>query len=251
MRLQGDLGSYISGMPVFLQSSNIFVVPPTVKQILSFGEDNFFITTHIISSPEEVLSSVQQGNSGLGDYSDFQLLLVILKEEAKSKRLVNEYFDLVFPDYQIFITDSSIDFLQENRVVGRVTPFSFGELKTALSELFEPQSKSKEPEYNPANDAAQAIAEKLKKGREKIKSQKSKKEESESFSLFSTYASALSIGLGVDLNCLLNYTPFQLYDAFNRYSAKLEYDLYRTIALQPFADASNLDEPQPWYGNLY
>lgn len=251
-KLQGDLGSYISGNPVILESSNIFVTPPEVKNILSFGEDRFFMAIRILTHPEDMFSQAKQGNSELARYNDFQLLLVVLKEEANSKRLAHDFFELVFPDYQVSVTDTAIDFIKDGYTIGRITPFSFDEFKNILHELFEPNNRNQEeePEYNPANDLAKAIADKLKQGREKIKEMKQKKE-GENFSLFSTYVSALSIGLGIDVNCLLKYTPFQLYDAFNRYALKTEFDLYRSIALQPFADSSSLEEPRVWYGNMY
>ena len=71
-----------------------------------------------------------------------------------------------------------------------------------------------EREFNPVNDAAAAIAKKLQKGREKRAEARGKQ------SLFGIYCSTLSIGMNMDVNIFFNYTPFQLYDAYNRYFAK-------------------------------
>ena len=173
MALQGDLGLYLSGCPVPLKQANVFLTPPKVRDILAFGEDKFLMASQLFSNTGKFLRQVREGNSELERYSDFQLLLVILNEEANSRRLVDDYFELVFPDYHIELTESSIDYTIEGRVVGRITPFNFEELQITTSELFEPY-KDKKEEYNPANDKAAEIAAKLKKGKQKIAELKGK-----------------------------------------------------------------------------
>lgn len=249
MALQGDLGAYLSGGPVFIKDCNIAITPPKVKNILLFGEDNFLMANQLLCKTKIFLKDVREGNFELAKYNDFQLLLVILNEEAKSKRLVIDFFELVFPDYQINITDNSIDCLKEKQIVGRITPFNFEQLQVILDELFNPY-RSKKEEYNPANDKAAEIAAKLKKGKEKIAALKNKGKAEET-SMFATYLSVLSVGLNIDINVLLNYTPFQLYDVFNRYFAKVQSDIYQSISLQPFADTSKIEAPEEWYRNLY
>jgi hypothetical protein len=249
MALQGDLGAYLSGGPVYVQDCNIAVTPPSVKSIMIFGEEKFLMATQLFTKTDMFLRDVRQGNSELAKFNDFQLLLVILNEEAKSKRLVKDYFELVFPDYHIELTESSINYTIEGRVVGRITPFNFEELQVITSELFEPY-KDKKEEYNPVNDKAAEIAAKLKKGKQKIAELKGKGKQ-EDTSLFATYLSVLGVGLSIDMNILLSYTPFQLYDTFTRYFAKVQSDIYQQISMQPFADTSKIEAPEEWYRNLY
>lgn len=249
MALQGDLGLYLSGCPVLIKQSNIAITPPKVREVLAFGEDRFLMASQLFSNTEKFVQQVREGNSELGKYSDFQLLLVILNEETNSKRLAQDYFELVFPDYHIELTDNSIDYTMDGRVVGRTTPFNFKELQTITKELFEPY-KDKKEEYNPVNDKAAEIAAKLKKGKQKIEELKGKGKK-EDTSLFASYVSILSIGLGMDMNILLNYTPFQLYDTFTRYFTKVQSDIYQQISMQPFADTSKIEAPEEWYRNLY
>ena len=250
MALQGDLGLYLSGCPVPLKQSNVLITPPKVRDILAFGEDKFLMASHLFGDTKKFLREVREGNSELDKYSDFQLLLVILNEEANSRRLVNDYFELVFPDYHIEFTDNSINYTKEGRIVGRVTPFSYEELQTTVLELFEPY-KDKKEDYNPANDKAAEIAAKIKKGKEKIEALKNGGKKEENTSLFAVYLSVLSVGMGLDINVLLSYTPFQLYDTFSRYFAKVQSDIYQQISMQTFADTSKIDAPEDWYRGLY
>lgn len=250
MAIQGDVGLYLSGQPVPLEECNIIITPPKIKEIVAYGEDNFFMVLRILGKTNVFLAPVRQGNSQLDRYNDFQLLLVILNEEIKSKRLVESFFELVFPNYNVRITNNSIDFLIEERTVGRISPFSFESFQNVLVELFEPAREGEGEEYNPVDDKAREIAEKLKRGKEKreaLKNNKNKKVKS----LFGNYISVLSIGTTIDINVLYNYTPFQLYDAFTRFLHKMQSDFYQSISIQPFMDTSKIEAPEEWYGELY
>ena len=57
----------------------------------------------------------------------------------------------------------------------------------------------------------------------------------------------------MDINVLYNYTVFQLFDAFKRYIAKMQFDQYRELMMVPFADTSSLKDKEPdnWIANLY
>ena len=70
-------------------------------------------------------------------------------------------------------------------------------------------------------------------------------------SIFGNYASALSIGLAIDINVIYNYTPFQLFDSIKRYTLKMAYDLYQKVATTPMMDVSKMDEPDNWMDGIY
>ena len=132
MALQGDLGAYLSGGPVYVRDCNIAVTPPSVKSIMIFGEEKFLMATQLFTKTDMFLRDVRQGNSELAKFNDFQLLLVILNEEAKSKRLASDFFELVFPDCHFSFSESSIEFFQNDRMVGRVTPFNFEKMQVVF-----------------------------------------------------------------------------------------------------------------------
>ena len=251
MRLQGDSGLYLSGSQVKIPTCGIFIVQPTIKDIVQFGENEFFTAVKMIGSPEDFFSSVKEGNSELSEFSNFQILLEVIKtDEGLIKDSFDKFFELCFPVYNVFYTQNSINFsLQEdenNTAIGMIQMYNFENFSTIVKELFDPPD-SRENKFNPANKLAEKIAKKLEAAR-----QKTDKKSSDNFqSLFSFYTSILSIGLQMDVNIFYNYTPFQLYDAFTRYISKQECDLYQKIALQPFASTENMDEPDNWQRNLY
>lgn len=132
-------------------------------------------------------------------------------------------------------------------MVGMINAFNFESFQKIVKDLFEPDNNNNEPEYNPANDMAAKIAEKIRRGRER-KAQLGKEGPQ---SLFGRYASVLSIGMQMDINIFFNYTPFQLYDAFTRYFAKVSSDLYTKVSTTPLMDVSNMEPPEEWMRNLY
>lgn len=250
---KGDnVGLYLSGQPVQIKDCNIAITQPKIKDIVLFGEDNFLICSNILGRPENITKKIREGNSELMAFDDFQLLLVVLRQEPTIKQSILDFFRLIFPNYEVKIEDASIDFFvtqEENKIlVGRVHPFNFNLLQETIIDLFEPKLEG-EIEYNPANDAAAAIAEKLKAGRERKKQLNAENEGPQS--LFGRYTSILAIGMQMDINVFYNYTPFQLYDAFNRYFAKVSSDFYSKVSTTPLMDVSKMETPEEWVRNLY
>ena len=256
MEFKGDktkVGLYLSGQQVRIPNANLFIEQPTIKQIVNFGEDEFLIAVSLLIKTENLIKGLKEGNSGLVMYSDFQLLMIVLKEDESVKKLVQDLFELIFPQYIIEITEVGINFFiyddenDKNTFVGQIHSYNFEDFKILLSDLFITHGLNEEGErdFNPANDAAAAIAKKLEKGREKRSKARGPQ------SLFGIYCSVLSIGMGIDINILYNYTPFQLYDAYNRYFAKHNSDFYMRLSTMPFMDASKVERPEEWSRHLY
>ena len=249
-----ELGLILSGQPLPVKDANIFVTQPKIKDIVLFGEDNFLIAVQTLVSMEQFTEQVKQGNSELNIISDFQLLLIMVEEEPTIKRMILNLFTLIFPNYNVKFTENTIDFFfidEENeQLVGRIHPFNFEHLQATLNDAFIPQGDNeREPDYNPANDMASKIAEKIKKGRERIHAQKAETEGEHS--VFADYCSTLSIGMRMDVGIFFNYTPFQLYDAYRRFFSKEQSDFYMRVSSMPMMDTSKMEAPPDWQRNLY
>lgn len=255
MAIQGDVAKYLSGLPIEVKGCNIAITQPRMRDVCAFGEEDFLLTVSLFVNDKELISRASQGNPQLKRYDDFQILLVVLGQEKEMMRRVQDLFSLIFPNYYIQFSAGCIDFRIEEggRIVGRIDPRGYPEFKRTLRELFLPSNMedSDDSEFHPVNDKAAEIAKKLAQAREKRAKMKRDQKGGKRDSLFAIYLSSLSIGLQMDVNVLLGYTPFQLYDAFLRFSSKMAYDLYQDIATTPFADVSKMDSPQNWIGNIY
>lgn len=254
MSIQGDkkkLGLILSGQPIPIKDANIFVTQPKIKDIVLFGEDDFLVAIQMLTKMDEFTDMIKKGNFNLEIISDFQLLMTIISQDPTVKEIIFNLFNLIFPDYQVEISDSSLDFFlsqkdeeEEKRLlIGRLHPFNFEEFQNVLNDAFIPQGDNeREPDYNPANDAAKEIAEKIMRGRNKVHAMQSKSEGGP-HSIFCDYCSILAIGMDMDVNVFFNYTPFQLYDSYKRYFEKSRYDFYMRVSTMPLMDTSKMDQP--------
>lgn len=256
MATKGDFGRILSGIPIQIQGANVAMTQPTVRQICAFGEDEFFLGVNLFLNADLMAKDVREGNSRLAMLSDFQVLIVILQNDITAKQSFQNLFDLIFPGYVCSLAPGCIEFRVEEkgRMVGRLDPMNFESFQNCLKTLFLPADAkdSKEYDYNPSNSKAAEIAEKFKKADEKRRAMRAKKENDNApSSLFAVYTSSLAIGLGIDINILFEYTPFQLYDAFTRYHKKVAYDMYQKVSTTPMMDVSKMEEPEMWFNDLY
>ena len=98
--------------------------------------------------------------------------------------------------------------------------------------------------FNPANEQAREIAEKLMRGRQRVAAQNG----SSNASIFSQYLSTLSIGLQLDINVLKKVTMFQIYDLMERYVLHLNWDLDVRTRL---AGGKPDSQPDNWMKNIH
>lgn len=253
MEKQGDdVLLYLSGQPVIVPECNIVITQPTIKQIALFGEESFLSAVQIFTRADALIKPVRMVNPELESLSDFQILMILISQDANTRNTMETMFNLIFPDYILNITDTEIEFrIKENEsiIVGMLNRMNYEAFIKTLDKLFNFHNDKDEIEYNPEGNKASEIAEKLKKGREKVKKIKSQGEEPGS--LFASYVSILSIALNLDINVLLEYTPYQIYDAFLRYWAKNQSDFYQKLASTPLMDVSKMDKPKEWTRNLH
>lgn len=252
-----NTGLYLSGLPVAIPECNIAITPPTIREICGQGEDDFFLNVQTFANAERTADFVKQGNSRLENLSDFQILVMMILEDDEFRGRIEDFLSLIFPNYRCRFEPGSICFYADegsSRILGQINPYNFEAFQSVLSDLFLPKiGDYEEKDYNPVNERAAEIAEKLKKGNEirrKIK-QSEKGDADNDESIFGTFTSVLAIGLQMDINVLYSYTPFQIFDAYKRYNMKQDFDLYRKIATTPLMDASKIDEPKNWVGNIY
>ena len=98
--------------------------------------------------------------------------------------------------------------------------------------------------FNPANEKAREIAQKLMRGRERVAAQK----KNSISSMFVQYLSILSVALNLSIEELKNYTIFQFYDLIERYSLWLNWDIDIKTRL---AGGKPDNHPDNWMKSLH
>ena len=101
-----------------------------------------------------------------------------------------------------------------------------------------------EPEYNPGGKIAREIAEKIHKRRQVIAEQQGEQK----IAILSRYSSILSVGLRLDLNTVLDYTVYQLFDQYERFELEEQFDIHLRAQL---AGARDLKEVDNWKKDIH
>ena len=123
---------------------------------------------------------------------------------------------------------------------------NFEILQGVLRKIFCLDSQAVGKEYfNPADKKAQEIADKIKRGRERIAAEKGENRGS----MLSQYISSMVIGIqSMSLQDCLNLTLYQLLDLVERYSLYTDWDIDIRSRL---AGASPDGQPENWMKNIH
>lgn len=257
MEYQGDIGLYLSGCQVPIKMCGIYLTQPKIRQIVQFGESDFFSMVQILSDIKKFTAPIKEGNSMLSQRSDFQIFIGVLMadETSQVRRMFDSFMELCFGSFIVNITKKSINFKidEDGPNIGQINPFNLKEFSKTIKEVFLPSEKNNEEvEYNidENNQAAVRLRNRIMENRRK-REKAAQEQQGMPSSIFAQYVSVLSIGMGIDINIFYDYTPFQLYDAFSRYIAKMSYDTYQSIVTTPFVDSSKIDPVDNWVVDIY
>lgn len=238
----------LSGNDIPFIEAQVNIHQPTIKEIAYIGEESFFIGCELLNFSKDVLDREDRIN--LENKTNFEVLMSIMKDKniaaQKSKTCAIMVLMLMFPDYQIHIRKDCISLNKEGEEEHLINNKNFESFKKILVSMFCLKvGDANNPTYNPENEMAKRIAEKLQKGRAKVAELNG---EGKKISVLGRYISILTIGQHKDLNSLMQYTVYQLYDEFQRFELKQNYDIYFSAKL---AGAKDLDEVDNWMKDIH
>ena len=237
----------LSGEDIPFIEAQLTVHQPRLKEISLIGEENFLAGCHLVNFTKNKLE--EKDRIGLENKSDFEIFMSIMcsKEKIKYKDSIKLLFSLLFPGYNIKFTPEVI-LLASKDMSARIDLQNFDVFKDILNSMFcLNDSETAVGEYNPVDDRAAKIANKLKKGKEKIAQSKG---DSKKVAIFSRYASILAVGLHMDINNLMNYTVFQIKDQMKRFQKNEDYNNYLANA-RAGADSDKMGEIDNWMEDIH
>lgn len=217
---------------------------PKMKEIALIGEADFFVAIQCLNVDKNLL---RQDKTLLQNTSNFQIFMTIMSEkETKDKKLATQQLlQLLFPNHNIMFTPRSI-LLQGKENSSTIDDSNFEFLQEILKQVFCVSNKNNQQAgFNPANEKAREIAEKLMRGRQRVAEQNG----SANASIFSQYLSILTVGLSsMSLQELMELTMYQLYDLVERYQLYISWDIDIRSRL---AGAKPDDRPDNWMKNIH
>ena len=235
--------SLTTGVDIPFYSASISIHQPRMKEIGMIGEESFHIGSHFLVFSKNNLPDKDKVN--LENQSDFNIFMSVMnsREKAKHKTDAMMILALLFPTAKIKIEKDKI-LLQLENFSSSINEQNYNDFKKIINAIFCLEVNA-EDEYNPADDLAAKIAEKIKKGKQKKQNNQG---EVDKINIYSRYMSILAVGMEKDINIYNNYTVYQLRQEFKRFIAKQNFDIYVDAKL---AGAQDLEEVEDWMGDIH
>ena len=236
----------LSGNDIPFPAAQITIHQPTIKEIGLIGEEEFFTGQQILNFSKDILAEEDKMN--LEDKTNFDILIAILREQNAvmqyNRNCAKQVLALIFPEYEVFLEQDKIKLVKESQEY-KIDNSNYEEFKSIINSMFEMRiDDSSQSSFNPSGALAKRIADKLKKRRQKLQENQPRQK----IDILSRYISILSVGEHKDMNSLLKYTVYQLFDEFKRYELKVGYDIYIQAKM---AGAKDLKEVEDWMKDIH
>ena len=240
----------LAGSDIPFPEARVTIHQPTLKEIGYIGEKAFFMGCGFLDFSKNLLN--ESDKNRLANYNDFDILMSIMLNSEKSVRSTVEsamlVLSLVFPLYQVSVRKDKVAIiLTKDEEEFEINKSNFPIFKEIIVDMFNLKAAGTEDKYNPEGDMAKRIADKFKKRHEQLNKLKQEIDPNKSVSILSRYASILAVGQQKNLNELMNYTVYQLYDEFQRFQLKVQWDAYVQARM---AGAKDLEEVDNWMIDL-
>lgn len=234
-----------AGVDIPFPPAQVVVHIPTIREIAMIGENNFHIGLQLLNSNKNKLYDMDKTlQDTLTNFDIIQTMMMTVNDNTKENvNAVNLLLDLLFPNYTHIFTPIGLLLNQEegeNKQQKVIRKDNYNELQGLLVKAFQLDKHTEDnPNYNPINKEAAAIAKKLEEARSKISALKGNKDVE--ISVFDHYISILAVGQKRDRNSYNNYTPYQLYTEFERFIKKYSWDISMEARLAGAKDVKEVD----------
>lgn len=239
-----------SGEDIPFEEASLIIHPPKIKEISMIGENAFWRGAEFLNFSKDYLGDKDKND--LTSISDFEILMMVIQNQSVQTQIdltqMEFVLALMFPNYKMMMTPQSIIFVEEledgSKENHLIDKDNFDVFKKYLNEIFclsKLKGQKGEVDYNPAGSLAKALADKFKARRKKLAEIKNKK--GDGVNILDLYMSILSVGLQKDKNVLKNYTVYQLFDEFERFSLNQAFDMNIRAKL---AGATKIKDAENW-----
>lgn len=251
MSIQNNL-LLLSGNDIPFEQAQLIIHQPTIKQIAFLGQNTFYEGCEYLIFSKDKLK--KQDKLHLVSLTDFEVLMAILKNKDSVINRIKNNMELVllllFPEYKISFLPSSI---MLSRKIGEeierkiIDKDNFESFKGIVSQMFCLDSlHGGDVKYNPGGPQAMALVKKFQERRRKLAEIKNKGRNS-SISIIFQYVSILAVGQQKDMNSLLQYTIFQLFDQYKRFKLRQEFKIFIEAKIAGAKDLKDVN----WMKDLY
>ena len=233
------------GTDIPFPQAQLVLHQPSLKEIALIGETVFFEGIQTIGLQK---SMFQLDESVLDDISNFQIFMMIMsqKETVEKKQAVQQVFSIVLPEYTPVFLPQSLIFQKQGQAI-LIDEKNFDDFQKIFRQMFCLESANAQDQmmYNPANEKAREIANKIMEGRRRVAELKGVN----SVSIFSQYISIIVVGLNsMSMSETLALTVYQLYDLIERFGLWQNWDIDLRAKLAGSTDKRQVEN---WMKNIH
>ena len=232
------------GSDIPIPECQLTIHQPRIAEIALVGETDFFTGVQCLCLHK---SMFVKDKSLLETTNNFQIFMTIMSEKqaADKKAAVQQVLTLLFPQYKVLFTPRSM-MISGNGTTITIDENNFEFLQAAISSICCLKTGPMDQQtFNPADEQARIIAEKLMRGRQRVAAQKGET----NMSIFSQYLSIITVGLNsMSLLEAMNLTMYQMYDLIERYMLYVNWDMDIRSRL---AGANPESKPDNWMKNIH
>lgn len=246
-----DALKLITGIDIPVRELGVTLHQPTLREIAIIGEKEFYAAAHAFVLKTEGLNTenfTEEDKKAISALSNFELFTTTMQSSPELSMHLNMLFALLFPNYTITIEERFLMLLPQGgdaktSIIIQMEKFDL--LQDYVSTILCLRPGNNEAEYKPMGDKAKEIAEKLKRGREKVAKEKGL--DRNLGSLLSKYISGLGIGT-YSLNILdaCNLTLYQFFNQIERYGLKESHNFEIQARMAGAKDVEEID----WLKNI-
>lgn len=207
-----------TGIDISVKECNIVLHQPSILEISTIGEENFFIGVQTLCLNKSMF--IEDDTT---DIRNFDIFIQIMTDAltVDKRNCVKKVLELVMPKYKISFTPKSI-LINVEGAFFIIDGDNFDIFQSYIKKIFcSTQGPMDRQAFNPADKKAKEIADKIMRGRKRVAEQKS----GNSNSIFSQYISILSIALQKTTREICELTMYQLYDLMERYGLYVNWDI--------------------------
>ena len=241
-----DSLTLISGIDIPIPELGVNIHQPTIREIAYIGERSFYEAAQTITMNKETLLSSLENVSeedkiAISKMSNFELFLKLINSGAMASVNVQILLTLLFPKHiskieERFIILTSVG--TPEMVI--INDESFIILQQIITTILCLHSDKTKDEFNPAGERARAIADKIRKGREKAARLNGKDQKASSF--LSKYISGLGIGTNtLNIHNVLDLTLYQFLNQIERYGLYTSYEVSMKAKMAGAKDVEDVD----------
>ena len=241
----------LSGADIPFVEGTVTIHQPTLYEISLIGEEVLFTGCELLRFSKDILNV--EDKTKLFNYTDFNILMSIINDKSGSMiyniSCAKQVLDLLFPFYTVMYTPTCIVLVDRDdkfNICGQIDDSNFDAFKEVLTSIFCLKKASATQEYNVQGELAKQIAEKFQRRKQQLAELSTKT--NNKVAIFSRYISILTVGEHKDINDLMNYTVYQLFDEFQRFELKMGYDIFLKARL---AGAKDIKEPEDWMKDIH